>query len=98
MAPLSQARMVHPDAELIADEFRNAAAMLRHACRLGIGRLLTASGDIASIPVETRRALASELEEIMSEYQRLWLARNRPGGLADSVGRMERLLAMYQRE
>jgi hexosaminidase len=106
MAPLSQAcpehsrraRMAHPDAELIADEFRNAAAMLRHACRLGIARLLTASGDIASIPVETRRALTSELEEIMSEYRRLWLSRNRPGGLADSVGRMERLLAMYQIE
>jgi len=98
MAPLSQARMAHPDAELIANEFRNAAAMLRHACRLGIARLLTGNGGIASMPVETRRALASELEEIMSEYRRLWLSRNRSGGLAESVGQMERLLATYQRE
>jgi hypothetical protein len=98
MTPLSQARMARPDAELIADEFRNAAALLRHACRLGIARLRTEGGEIASIPVETRRALTSELEEIMAEYRRLWLSRNRPGGLTDSVGRMERLLAMYQVE
>ncbi len=98
MAPLSQARMARPDADLIADEFRNAAALLRHACRLGIARLHAESGEIASIPVETRRALVSELEGIVAEYQRLWLSRNRPGGLADSVGRMERLLTLYRAE
>ena len=107
MAPLSQARMAlyrtvqygaRPDAELIADEFRNAAALLRHACRLGIARLQAESGEIASIPVEMRRALASELEEIVAEYRRLWLSRNRPGGLADSVGRMERLLTILNLE
>ena len=96
MAPLSQARMARPDAELIADEFHNAAALLRHACRLGIARLRTESGEIAAIPLETRRALASELKGIVAEYRRLWLARNRPGGLADSVGRMERLLTLYR--
>ena len=96
MASLSQARMARPDAELIADEFRNAAALLRHACRLGIARRQADGGEIASIPLETRRALASELEEIVAEYRRLWLRRNRPGGLADSVGRMERLLTLYR--
>ncbi len=107
MAPLPQARMAlyrtvqygaRPDAELIADEFRNAAALLRHACRLAIARLQTESGEIACILLGTRRTLASELEEIVAEYRRLWLRRNRPGGLADSVGRMERLLTLYQAE
>ena len=96
MASLSQARMARPDAELIADEFRNAAALLRHACRLGIARLHTENGEIAAIPAGTRRALASELEGIVAEYRRLWLSRNRLGGLADSVGRMERLLTLYR--
>ena len=98
IAPLSEARMARPDAELIADEFRHAAALLRHACRLGIARLRTESGETVSIPAETRRALASELEGIVAEYRRLWLRRNRPGGLADSVGRMERLLAILNPE
>jgi len=93
-----RARMARPDAALIADEFRNAAALLRHACRLGIARLHTESGEIASFSTETRRVLASELEEIITEFRRLWLARNRPGGLADSVVRMERLLTMYRGE
>jgi hypothetical protein len=98
MAPLSRARMARPDAELIAGEFRNAAALLRHACRLGIARLQAEGGEIASIPAETRQTLAGELEGIIVEYRRLWLSRNRPGGLADSVGWIERLLAMYQVE
>jgi hypothetical protein len=98
MPPLSLARMAHADAELVADEFRNAAALLRHACHLGIARLQTESGEIASIPLETRRALASELEEIVAEYRRLWLSRNRPGGLADSVEQMEGLLTILNTE
>jgi hexosaminidase len=67
-------------------------------CRLGIARLHAESGEITSIPAETRQALVSELGGIAAEYRRLWLARNRPGGLADSAGRMERLLTMYQIE
>ncbi len=93
---LPEARMGRPDADLIVDEFRNAAALLRHACRLGIARLQAEGGEIAQIPAETRASLAEELEAIIAEYKRLWLARNRIGGLADSVGRMERLLEMYR--
>ena len=70
----------------------------RHACRLGIARLQTESREIVSIPLEMRQVLARELKEIVVEYRRLWLSRNRPGGLADSVGRMERLLAILNTE
>ena len=35
MASLDRAQMDRPDAELIQSEIRNAAAMLRHACRRG---------------------------------------------------------------
>ncbi len=93
---LPDARMDRPDAQLIADEFRNAAALLQHACRLGIARLQAEGGEIARIPADTRASLAEELEAIIAEYRRLWLARNREGGLADSAGRMEKLLALYR--
>jgi hypothetical protein len=95
MARLSQARMARPDAAQIADEFRNAAALLRHACTLGIARLQAEGGEIPHIPIETRQKLAEELEGIIAEYRRLWLARNRPGGLSDSIGRLERLFSLY---
>jgi len=89
MSPLGGARMDRPDAALIADEYRNAAAMLKHAC--GLGRWAI-DGDS-----EDRSALAGDLKRIIGEHRRLWLARNRWGGLADSARRLESRLAEYER-
>ena len=36
-----------------------------------------------------------DLREIMIEYQNLWLARNRPGGLVDSLARFEKTRQDY---
>jgi len=95
MQPLFKARMARPDAGLVVAELRIAADLLRHACRLGIARLQTDGGAIAEIPATTRLSLADELTTILADYRTLWLARNRPGGLAESSRRMERLLAEY---
>ena len=65
------AKMSRADAELIKDEFANAAAMLRYACRKARG--------------ETTPA---ELDPIVRMHRQCWLARNRPGGLEDSVGKL----------
>lgn len=96
IAALPQARMARADAAQISDEFAHAAALLRHACRLGIARLQAGSDAIGAIPAATRAALAEELEGLIADYRRLWLARNRPGGLDDSAGRLEKLLALYR--
>jgi len=97
ISPLSQARMDRPDAQQIADEVSNAAKLLRHACSLAIVRLQTTDGKISSIPQNVRKELAGDLAEIINEHKRLWLLRNRQGGLADSAARMERILKLYQR-
>jgi hypothetical protein len=96
MARLPEAGLTRPDGDLITDEFRHAAALLRHAGHLGFARLQVEGGRIADLPGKVRQALASELEELIAEQRLLWLARNRPGGLEDSVGRLEKLLAMYR--
>jgi len=96
MLPLSKARMERPDAQQIADEISNAAVMLRHSCCLAIARLQTTDGKISSIPENTRKELAADLKNIITDHRRLWLLRNREGGLVDSAARMERLLEMYQ--
>jgi hypothetical protein len=50
--------------------------------------------DAACIPSVRRISLWSiskrDLREISVEYQAVWLLRNRPGGLTDSVARLER--------
>jgi hypothetical protein len=38
-----------------------------------------------------RQGMNERLAQIIGEYRRLWLARNRVGGLTDSVKRLEAL-------
>ncbi len=82
MRPLPSARMERPDAALIAEEFANAAAMLRLGCRLG--RFAMGS------ETESGMEVGAELRRVIGEHERLWLARNRPGGLHDSAARLRR--------
>ena len=47
------------------------------------------------LPLEQRRWLASELAPLIEEHQNLWVSRNRPGGLKDSVRRLTNILKAY---
>jgi hypothetical protein len=57
---------------------------------------LLGDGAITSVDASTRATLAAELRPLIAEHRRLWLARNRPGGLEDSVSWLEHLLACYE--
>ena len=73
---------------LIKDEMTQVAQLLRHACRRG----LLINGD-ASI---TATDLLNDLEDLIPQQRLNWLARNRPGGLRDSIKRFEPLLRQYR--
>jgi hypothetical protein len=92
MEPLAHARICRPDASLIVAEFGNTARLLRHACRRG--QLAVGQSGTGNIP--TLEALDDDLRDIISEYERLWLARNRPGGLADSAARLRKAREDYR--
>ncbi|HZG66899.1 MAG TPA: hypothetical protein VEZ12_09155, partial [Herpetosiphonaceae bacterium] len=87
---LAAACMRAPDAALIAQEYTLAGRMLRHACLRGL--LAVEAHDTT----ERRRELDADLGDIVHHYRRLWLARNRPGGLQDSVAHFERARADYR--
>ncbi|HEV8111302.1 MAG TPA: family 20 glycosylhydrolase [Planctomycetota bacterium] len=92
-ARLGEARGDRPDAELVVAEMRWAADVLLFACSFGIARLATPPGALAgAIPVAARRRLAAELGPLLAEQRRLWLLRNRPGGLEESAGWLARVL------
>jgi len=95
-ARLEEARMSIDEADLVLDEFRNGIALARHACHLAVSRIEAGRAVVSELPDEARRKLAADLEPIVEEYRRLWLIRNRPGGLEDSAGRFENLLAQYK--
>jgi hypothetical protein len=95
-ASLDRECMDRDDAGLVAAEVRLAARMLGHACRMGIARLDAGGGPPESLSGPIRGALGDEWEEVVADYRRIWLERNRPGGLGDSAGRMESLLRRYR--
>ena len=48
------------------------------------------------MPDATRRRLADELAPIADAHRPLWLARNRPGGLDDSLAWLRNLERCYR--
>jgi hypothetical protein len=40
---------------------------------------------------------AKRLDAVVPEYERLWLERNRPGGMRDSVWRIESMASQLRR-
>lgn len=89
IAPLQSARMSVVDKELLKNEFRFAADLLTHACRRG-RFLITPSGPDGKM-------LASDVSKLVVEHQRIWRARNREGGLADSTARLEKMRIEYEK-
>jgi len=79
-------QMLRKDAQLIQSEFDLTMRMMQHACQ----RALFAFGKTGSA------GLRQDLEEIITEYRRIWLLRNRVGGLHDSLSRLEMLRCDYE--
>lgn len=92
LGDLGLARIERSDAAVIDREMRLAAAMLRHACLRA--RLLDQDETAARSGLV--RELLADVEDWREEYRQIWLERNRPGGLADSAARIERLIEEYR--
>ena len=75
------------DGEVVRAELLQAARLARH----GAWRLLAQAGGAAPSSEELRADLATAIDE----QRAAWLRRARPGGLEDSVARLEATLASY---
>jgi hypothetical protein len=62
------------------------------ALRLGKARIQSGDVGTAQVPAAKRKEIANDLEKTIARFQELWLARNRQGGLSDSIGRLQNLL------
>jgi hypothetical protein len=92
---LSRAKPDREDGVLVVDELRGGAALVSLLCRDARLRL-EGDGWLSSIPAARRQDLADELDGLIDEHRRLWLARNRPGGLVESVAWLEHLRDCYR--
>ncbi|MFZ2095590.1 MAG: family 20 glycosylhydrolase [Anaerolineales bacterium] len=85
---LSSTNSLRADNNLLKDEFNLTIALLRHACKRGIFGFGSSE--------YTKALLLEDLESIMADYQQIWLLRNRPGGLSDSLSYFETTKKDYQ--
>lgn len=85
---LRRARPTAPDGATIVDELDVAIGLARH----GALRLAAAAGG----PDPGPAAMHADLAALIARYRDTWLARSRPGGLADSAAHLERTLATYE--
>ena len=88
---LAQARPRARDAAFLKGEMDLAASMMAFACRLGVARAKAKGGKAAAIPGSERIKLAKELGGLIVGYKKIWLKRNRSGGLKESVSRLNTL-------
>ena len=82
------------DGDLIRREFAFVLRLIRH----GIHRLAYASQDASKSrqAAPTAAELRQDMRALIAEHKRVWLARNRPGGLSDSTAVLEHALKEYR--
>lgn len=92
LVDIDKADMERDDAELIVNELELGARLLRHACKYGILRVSAENRYPRKVSLEDKKALSQEFEDIIKDFEKLWVVRNRVGGLDDSVDKMESFL------
>jgi hypothetical protein len=89
---LEKTNLQRLDGELVKAEYKLTARLMQHACRRG-------SLGLAALEPAEKFQLVQELEAditgIIESFQQLWLARNRPGGLTDSMAGFVKLQQEY---
>lgn len=89
---LEQVDLQCDDAELVVAEYRNAIELILHGAKLG---LLNLSSLDEVIRKERLSVMIQELYGIMSNYEQIWLSRNRVGGMKESLVNLEKLADEY---
>ncbi|MBW6464974.1 MAG: family 20 glycosylhydrolase [Brevefilum sp.] len=86
---LPQLELQRPDADLIIDELALTIKLLQHACKRA--KIIQ---DAEKIP--NSELMLREIDDIKTRFAAIWLRRNRPGGLPDSLSRFDTLIKAYE--
>lgn len=83
------------DAQLVKDEMEQAAKLCLHACQQVLYKMQAKGGSIKNITAPQREELKAELEALIIRHKKLWIKRNRTGGVGDSSEKLRKILRMY---
>jgi hypothetical protein len=92
---INEADFGSDDGNLIRDELVFTLDILKHGINLTVKLFETEELKIEDILRRDRQFLSKELTILIPEFERLWLERNRPGGLEASMDRIKMLDAEY---
>lgn len=84
------------DYKIILQETIQAASLAKFGIHLGLARLDAPGNKTKNIPIATKQKLAAELKVLIENHKKLWLLRNRPGGLQDSSEKLQDLYNYLQ--
>lgn len=93
---LKNAKPQSEDSVIVLKEINQAALLALHSINLGIARLNAPGKEISNIPDSTKNELYNELKHLIDEHKKLWVVRNREGGLKQSAQNLENLLNYYK--
>lgn len=94
---LSETKMDRPDAQLIMDEYTNAVRMI-HLGALTKKYILYRRENSPAENIDILQQIRSLSDTVTEEHRRLWLARNREGGLDRSLELIRQLQKQTDRE
>jgi hexosaminidase len=94
---LGRAQPSNDEARRAQTELVWTSDVLKAACRIGKARLSIGFDEpVSKLDAGVRETLAAELGPLIERHRALWLGRNRPGGLRESAGQMERVLTQLR--
>jgi len=94
---LDFAEMHCKDAGLIDEELRNTCRLILHGAKLAKLKILLKAKGKNEISNRFLAEMIQDISRIMNHHRKCWLARNRPGGLEESLEGMQRLKEQYER-
>ncbi len=94
---LSRANPNCKDSSIIIKELDQAIALAKHGIHLGIARLNAPKHATENIDSNTKDVLITDLTEIIENHKKIWILRNRTGGLESSTQKMIDLLEYYKK-
>ncbi len=96
-AELGLSRPANAESRRTQAELAWASDLLKAAARIGKARLAIGFDEpLTKLDAATRETLAAELGPLIERHRALWLERNRPGGLKESAGQIERVLGQLR--
>lgn len=97
LAQFNDADITAADGDIIIAEVNNAVALVQHSLKLALAKKGSSSKNIDTIDQDQLIELKRDIDLIIAEHNRLWLIRNRLGGLKESSNRLSIISESYKK-